>query len=212
METFDFDNIVKGKLQEENDLHKHELESAKPFIWTAIQSQNKGKKSLMWYHLAAAVTLLVVSFSFFLFSVQKGYKNEIGILSGRIDQLQVDHQSQGEILLTKELQIEALSSELRNVEYQLTDLKLTDLTPKERTIYRTDTIYLKQVEYITVAPDPIEKEVSTGNIADSEAMDPVVVQVLATDEAIYPSYARNTENQQSETIKFKFGTFASRKN
>ncbi len=80
MEPMDIDNIIKNKLQESSDLHTHEMDSAKPFIWSAVQNQIL-KRSITWYHLAAAIVMLMVSFSFVLYSIQNRHNKEINLLS-----------------------------------------------------------------------------------------------------------------------------------
>ncbi len=211
MEPFDIDNIIKNKLRESNDLHSHEMDSAKPFVWSAVQNQI-GKSTLTWVHLAAAIVLVVLSFSFVLYYIQKGRKNEIELLSNKVDQLQKDYLSQAALLQTKDTQVASLGNELKNVELQLTDLQKQPLSQKETFVYRTDTIYVKQVEYITIVSghdepmeivsDPLEEQ--------SEQLAMTKVPEIKTDDAIFPSYSNPRNKQTSESIKLKFGSFTAK--
>ncbi len=215
MEPFDIDNIVREKLQESNDLHTHEMESAKPFVWSAVQNQIGWRRSLTWVHLAAAVVLLMIGFSFILFSVQKGHKKEIELLSEKIDQMQTYYVSQEKQLRSKDTQVAFLGNELKNVKIQLADMQhMEPLTQKETIVYRTDTVYLKQVEYITAVSDPTEaKEITIGTVAEQpEQVETAKVQERETDDVIFPSYSNQGNRPPSETIKFKFGPFVARKN
>jgi hypothetical protein len=76
METSDFDKILRDKLSENHGLHQREMETAKPFVWSAVYNEIGRKKTLTWYHLAAAVLLLMITFSVTLVHVQKGHQNE----------------------------------------------------------------------------------------------------------------------------------------
>lgn len=215
MEPFDIDNIVKNKLKESNDLHSHEMESAKPFVWSAVQNQINSRKSLTWVHLAAAVILLMISFSFILFSIQNGRHQEIEQLSNKIDQLQKDYLTQAELLHLKNRQVESLDSELKNVEVQLTTFQeRKQMVQREKIIYQLDTIYVKQVEYVTQIPDSKgdNKIVMTGQIETSKRVEMIDVQEKEIDDVIFPSSTNLEKNGQAESIQIKIGPFIARKN
>ena len=214
MEPIDIDNLIKNKLLETNERHQHEMELAKPFIWSAVQNKIGKKSSLTWYHLAAAVVILMISFSFVLYSVQKGHTNEMELLSDKIDQLQRDYSSQATMIQTKDSQVATLGSELRNVELKLADLQLQKpLSQKEVFVYQTDTVYLKQVEYITTIayPDEPEEKDIVPSVEQTELIGIAQVQQDQMDDAIFPSYSSQRNSQPSETIKIKFGSFTVKK-
>lgn len=214
MEPFDIDKIIKNKLQESNDLHRHEMESAKPFVWTAVQNQIH-KRSITWYHLAAAVVMLMISFSFVLYSIQNGHKNEIAKLSGRIDQLQVKYISQEELLQAKETNAASLGNELKSLEIKLSELQQQKpILQKETLVYRTDTVYIKQIEYVNNTPDPMELKVVSANssLSESDEMETTIAKEIETDQAIFSNYTYQDKRHASENIKFKFGSFTTRKN
>ncbi len=212
MEPIDIDEIFRKKLLENNDLHKHEMDSAKPFVWSAVQNNIGRSRSLTWYHLAAAILLLMISFSFVLYNVQKGHNNEMNLLSDKIDQLQKNHLSQAEFLQTKDIEVESLEIELKNVELKLTNLMQQKTLPQMETyVYRTDTVYLKQLEYITIST-PVESKETTVDVLESIANQKEIAYVQEMDDIIFPSYSSRGNGPQSETIKFKFGSLsASRK-
>ena len=209
MEPVEFDKIIQKKLSENNELHAHDIESSKPFVWSAIQNKLGRNRSLTWIHLAAAVVLLMVSFSFILFSIQNSHESEIDALSEKIDQLQENYHSQKNLLASKNIQVESMGIELRQMEVQLADLQNQDQPQKESFIYRTDTVYLTQVEYITRFEEPESNEIIE-TVGDPEILD--IAQVESEmDVAIFPSYSyRNTA--ASESVKLKFGSFAEKKN
>jgi len=216
MEPYDIDKIIKGKLKEGHDLHSHEMDSAKPFIWSAIQNKIDRKRPLTWYHLAAAVILLLLTFSFIMYTVQKSHKNEISQLSVKIDQLQARYLSQEELLQTKNTEVVSLGNELREVEFQLADLhNEKPISIKETIVYRVDTIYLNQIKYITKAPDQIQPRDINPEITENQT---VLVEVSkiedeGMDDIIFPTYSSEQNSKQSsESIKLKFGSFAVRKN
>jgi len=207
MEPGDFDKLIKSSLKGENSIHSNEMDKAKPFVWAAVQNNLKSSSSLRWYHLAAAILLLMISFSFILFGVQENHKNEISLLSKKIDQLQDQYQSRDNLLQTKNDEVETLASELKIVESQLTEMQADRLLKQRETIlYRTDTVYLKQVEYITTVADPV----IPNEIMSVPEENPGEQQLTKAgsdeweiDDAIYPSVA-SSKKQKSESIKFKF--------
>jgi hypothetical protein len=214
MEPMDIDKIIKNKLQQSNDLHSHEIDSSKPFIWSAVQN-NIRRRTLTGYHLAAAVVMLLIGFSFILFSIQNSHNNEIELLSGKIDQLQENYISQAEHLYAKEIQTASLGDELKSLELKLTEMQLQKPTSQKETfVYRTDTVYVKQIEYINTISDPVEMNIiTTGNEADPDALIKIAqIKVQETDDEIFPSYTRQNDRKQTETRRFKFQSFSSGRN
>ena len=217
MEPYDFDKLLKEKLENDNDLHSYEIESAKPFIWSAIQNNVGGDKTIKWYHLAAALILLILSFAFILINVQKSYKSEIQILSQRIDEIQDNYKVQGVNLDSKVTEIEKLNAELDFVESQLITLQSSaNSTPKPRletiTVFQRDTVFVKEVEYITLSQkDTLPLNESSQQVTEVEIAD-IKSEVPLTDIDIYPSYSQNGKKRRSESIKLKFGSVLAQKN
>ena len=207
MEPSDIDRILKSQLEGANNAHQKELENAKPFVWAEVQ-KNLGKtRTLNWYHLAAAILFLLISFTFVFVNVQKNHDQEMVLLSNKIDQLQQNYQAQLGEINAKNTEVNLLATELKNVELKLSNLdQERPISQKETIVYRTDTVYLKQVEYITTVSNPviqnedevISEEVEFGKLAKAENLENEI------DDAIYPSLASQSKKQKSETIKLKF--------
>jgi len=213
MEPFDIDSFVKNKLTEDNELHSKEIESSKPFVWTAVQQQINRKKSVTWYHLAAAVLLLLIGFSFILFNIQKGHQREMELLSDQINQLETNHQAQANLLQSKNSQVQQLSTELENVGIQLTALQQQNPAQQtQKILHQVDTVYIKQVEYITLkTSSPVEELEITPEKELVTYAENTAFQKKETDDIIFPSSSRLAKNEQSEAFKIKVGPFA-RKN
>ena len=210
MEPFEIDKILKEKLEAGSEIHTHELEAAKPFVWSAVQSEINKKKPLTWVHLAAAVILLLMCFSFVLYTFKSAYTNQIDALTTKIDELDRAYQEQLVQVQTKDAQVESLDSELRQMEIQLAGLQPVEPpAAKEVFIHRTDTIYVKQVEYITrIEPEAVKEEA----LIDEEKMpEEVIATTNQPSDAIYPS-AVVGKKASTESMKVSFGSFTARNN
>jgi len=207
MEPTDIDSIIKGKLRGANDAHQHELEGAKPFVWAAVQKNFGRNRTMIWYHLAAAILFLLISFAFIFINVQKKHEHEMVLLSNKIDQLQQNYQVNLEELNSKDTQVSLLARELKNVQIKLSDLNQErPIIQKERIVYRRDTVYLKEVEYITTVSNPVIQHEEKVNLDDGEFEQITKADNLENeiDEVIYPSVESQGKKQTSETIKVKF--------
>ena len=206
MEPTEFDKLLKTKLQEFGTLHHNEMDKARPFVWSAVQRNIRGSGSLRWYHLAAAIILLLISFVFVLRNVNKSHESEMVLLSQKIDELQEQYISQQTTLHSKDKKLGTLMVELQNVEQKL--INLHDSKPEEfteRIVYRTDTVIVRQIEYVTREVDPlIAKEINHKPDLINEKADVKIDNNNKINYAIYPSVARHDKNQKSETIKVKF--------
>ena len=211
MEPLDIDKIIREKLQESNDLHKHQMDSAKPFIWGAVQQKVTAKRVITWYNLAAAVALLMIIFSFILYSIQQQYRQQIDLLANKLDQMQQSYVSQTEALHTKDTQAELLATKIGQMEQMLAGLQAEQpLNPKEVVIYRTDTVYIKQVEYIKATPDFTHSQGLIAEIAEESPKreETAILPEIETDDVIFLSSSNLSRNQPSESIKLKFGPFS----
>lgn len=213
MEPFDMDKIIREKLQESSDLHKQKMDSARPFVWGAVQQQIATQQSITWYHLAAAVVLLVIVFSAILFGIQQRHHQQIDLLANQLDEIQQSRVAQMEALRTKEIQAESLENKLRQVESLLVDLQQQSPAVKEVVVYRTDTVYVKQVEYITIAADSTQSKELIADVAEKplEEKRATESQEVETDDVIFLSSSSQSKDQPSEAIKFKFGAFSREK-
>ena len=210
MEPSDFDKILKSKIAAPNQLHEMEMESAKPFVWSAVYREIKGTNSLTWWHMAAAVMLFLVSFSVVLYYVQSAYNNQLILLSDKIDLLESDYKNQ---LAKLENQNEALNLKVANQEKQDSDKSLESPQIIEKLIYQTDTVFIRQVEYVQVEAEPKLVENST-----KETESTIVLtnhqesDNKKYDEIIYPVGTRQSNNKNSEQVKLKISAFTARSN
>lgn len=211
MEPFDIDKIIREKLHESTDLHRHQMDSARPFVWGAVQQQIVARGSIRWYHLAAAVVLLMIVFSVVLFGIQHRHNQKINLLSDKLDQIHQSYVSQAEALRTRDAQAKLLENKLGQMEQMLAGLQ-AEKPPisKEVIIYRTDTVYVKQVEYIAIAADSTRSKelIANGLEEPLEKKKATVLPETKTDDVIFLSSSNQSRNQPSESIKFKFGAFS----
>lgn len=212
METFDIDNLIRNKLVEKNDAHQQEIESAKPFIWSAI-SQKAGKgRSMTWFHLAASLVLIVTGFTFILLQVHKNYQMEIENLSDQIEQLQRNNASERALVNKKNHQMDVLGAEMKDLKMTIIHLnRQKTVSPAEQIIYRTDTVYLERIRYVTIYPDTaeaqnIENYVNAGDRSNVNPESHEEDQKL--DEMIFSGYSDQNKGQSTKSLKFKFVPFA----
>lgn len=214
MEPFDIDKIIREKLQENSGLHKQQMDSARPFVWGSVQQKIAVQGSITWHHLAAAVVFLLIAFSVLLYGIQQMHNQKIDQLTNKLDQIQQSRAVQVETLRTKETRAESLENKLRQVELLLVDLQQQSSEVKEVIVYRTDTVYVKQVEYITVAADSTQPKELIADVVkkplekEEEATE---LQEVKTDDVIFLSSSSQSKDQPSEAIKFKFGAFSREK-
>lgn len=207
MERSDFDRLIKHKLSGENTAHSKEIREAKPFVWASVHNNLAKKATLRWYHLAAAILLLLISFTFLLKGVQKNHSEEISRLAAKLDQLEEDFQSQEQQLIVKEQQVSEMADEIRMVEIRLASINQeAPKISKEVVVYRTDTVYLKQTEYVSVTDHVPDANPASAQVIQT-SVEEKSTQAFDTklDEVIYPSLAQSRNQQKSESVKVKFG-------
>lgn len=211
MEPSDFDRLLRNKVSQQQSLHQKEMEAAKPFVWSAVYNEIGQKKSLTWYHLAAAVLLLLITFSALIFHIQKSHTSELADLSAKIDALENGLHTQTEALESKNTELVSLKEELKTVEARFEDAnQQLPQAPKEKIVYRTDTIVVRQVEYVTVVEKPEESEAFTSAKAEEPEAAVAHLAQKTTDDIIFPSSRLN--ESQTGTNKIKFNPFSSRSN
>ena len=160
MEPYDFDKLIRDRVLDEGNLHSREASNARQGIWMDIQDRvKKNPAFISWYHLAASILLLIVGFSIILFKVQNHYKSENETLLVKIEKLEKNFTEGASLLDTKDQQIKMLTSNMSNLENTLAELSdQQNDVPVTKVIYKTDTVFLKTVEYVTYVP-----ETSDGN-------------------------------------------------
>ena len=83
----------------------------------------------------------------------------------------------------------------------------------EKVIYRSDTVYVKKVEYISAIPETA----STENTVEDPDSQVSMTNLDASgnnkfDEVIFPSKSYPASDKKTETIKIKFSAFTARSN
>lgn len=203
METFDFDKVIKSKMQEDNDLHKEEIQATRPLVWAKIQNQQKPVKEIQWYHLAAAVALILIGSGWFYQQSQKSHRTAIDLLSNKVNDMESKFSVQENVIKSKTYLIDSLQRELAQIESQLANIQqISKMPPEQVIVYQTDTVYLKQIEYVTVLtenPDTTKTSMESTPLVAKETAS------QATDNDIYPSYVVSNRKPQPEPKKFKFG-------
>jgi hypothetical protein len=215
MEPFDIDKIIKAKLEESHDLHQKEIEAAKPFVWSAVQKKIGTKHELRWFHLAAAVILLLISFSFALLNIQEKHRKELAAVNEKMNALEKNYRSRIQIAETKDAQVKILEENMKQLESKLTGLTpQTSFIEREKIIYRTDTVYIPRTEYITKVINPTEQTIAAEEtiVPQQESTQPALAQNTETDDVIFLGYRNQNNTQSSETVKLKIGSFVSNKN
>ncbi len=210
MEPFDIDRIIKQKASEFHGLHQQEIDAAKPFVWSEIQ--RKERTYLTWIHLAAAVLLLMLCFSMILINIQKKHGKEIENLSAKIDQIQNGYAAQTKALNIKTNQIASLTNKQAELNDKLSEQNTAPIPHRERFVYHTDTVFIKQVQYITKTEKPSESDeqpMEKEAFFEQKTSDEIAINPKV-DDVIFPSY--QSQEKQPETLKVKFGSFASNRN
>ena len=207
MEPSDIDKIIKGKLTEvgAKNVHRHEMDQAKPFVWSAVQNNLSQKKALRWYHLAAAILLLLIGFGFGFNEIQKNHQGEIALLHEQLRAIKTQNDDQILLLGQKELELQKVADQLQSVELQLANLEESSLViAPEKVLYRTDTVIIKQVEYV---PAPNQGSLIVNHTVQTDKTEENISMEIEADnieKAIYPSYTRNSRTPRSENMKVKF--------
>lgn len=214
MEPFEMDKIIREKLQGKPDVYRHEMEEAKPFVWSAVHNQINEKRSLTWIHLVAAILMLFISFTFVIIKLNQRHQEEINALAEKVDLLQKNHQLEREVLQVKDAQVSLLTNQVKESESKLAEIFQTNpAVQRNHVIYRTDTVFIKQVEYITTAPQLIDVPDPVAEVAEIEPQQELTqVQENKRDDIIFPADRIQSGAQDSETIKLRFGTLTARKN
>ena len=214
MEPSDFDKLIKDKLQQDSNLHQENTEAAKPFVWTAIQTNLKHKKYLIpWYYAAAAAVLFAVFSSLLFLKSNQHYENELNLLSLQI--LEMKQQAKpSDLIAFKNKQLDLLSKDVERLETSLT-LKpnsQTTAAPIEKIIiekqivYRVDTVFLNgttQIAQLVPEFKPLDKAETKDTVHQDTTELESTTQVIF----IHPE-TKNTTNSNSTALRIKLGNFS----
>jgi hypothetical protein len=207
MEPSDFDDIIKGKFEQDNDLYSNEIEHSKPYVWTAIQQNLIADKApIRWHHLAVAVILLFICTSFVIYLIQQQHHKEMNQLAKSMNVMNSNYLAQSKQLQQKEEQLKCLEVDIQSLKQDNKFNSKKDLIVSEpHYVYLTDTIYVKQIKYITQIENRDTLDASLANndtIIDKESIKP--------NQMIYPVYKTSKSiKEESENLKVKINSFAS---
>lgn len=201
MEPSDFDKLIKEKLQENHHLHEHDIEASRPYAWSAVQRKLAGSSSLTWYHMTAAVLVLLLTFSGVLFQINKTYRREIQNLSMEFKGLANNQNAYLDQLNLKNNELNDLNSQLISLKFQLDSIKSLAPTPPQL-VYRTDTVYLKETIYQAYKIPPISQEEQITLTEDSGRFSQK--EPLPIDDVIFISSKQSIANS-TQRLKIKFG-------
>lgn len=213
MEPSELDRLIRQKQQEAKGLYQRERDSARAKVWSSVHSQIEKKKSLRWYHLAAAVVLILIPMAIVFNSMQQSGEKNLENLTEQIDQLKKDYLQQAALIIEKDAKLASLQVELLKVETQLKALEEIERSAQsERIVYVKDTVYIKQVEYITTItePVPIDESLSTEISEQTEMASAQMAPSESRDDIIFLSHQRKKDSQRSESLKLQIGSLTSR--
>ncbi len=214
MEPSDFDKLIKDKLEQDSDLHQKNIEAAKPFVWTAVQTNLKHKKYLIPWHYAAAAAVLFVVFSSLLFlKTNRHYENELNLLSLQILEMKQQNKP-SDLIAFKNKQLDLLSKDVERLETSLT-LKTNSqstATPIEKIIiqkqivYQVDTVFLNGTAQIAQLVPEFK---TLDKVATIDTIDQKTADLESTTQVIFiQPEAKNTTNSNSTALRIKLGNFS----
>jgi len=217
MEPIDFDKLIRDKVLEEGNVHSQDANMARSGIWIGVQDKLKKGRFISLYHLAASIALLIVGFSIILFIIQRNYNSENRALIVKMDNLEKGYLERVSSMEEKELQIETLTSNLNNLESRIAGISQQKIEVPVKTVYRTDTIFVKTVEYLTQTSenevlDNKDQEILVTKDADLTLKESSINASTQIDDLIYPSPTPKNQMDNPEKVKFKLGNIIARKN
>ncbi|MEQ9297794.1 MAG: hypothetical protein RIF33_04480 [Cyclobacteriaceae bacterium] len=210
MEPSDFDKAIQDKLQQKPDLHRQEMERAKLGIWSQVD-HNLQERRTPWWLLVAAALLLLIGFSYVLIHFQERHQQELISLKNQLDQVQKQYEQQTLALTEKNEDVLTLEGRLSQMDVQLTAQRVEEPQQVvERVVHQTDTVYVTEVQYLTVAAPAVDP---TGNntlasasvsteqdesINDSDEPRPTFIAIAST----------SSDQNTNQHLKVRFGSFA----
>lgn len=215
MEPSDFDQLIKDKLANDNSIHAHEIEKAKPFIWTAIQNNiYKGTVVFPWYQVAAALVLLIICSSFLFYSLQLNHQTEITKLNTKVESLKSYYDQQAHVIIQKNDALLNICNEVDHLELLVNDLTeetTTNNVPRELLVFKSDTIFVDRVEYITQIIQS-KDSLNNSDILNEELVEEQEEESTEKSESaqqIYPNYNKiKVKPAESELLKFKISAYS----
>ena len=220
MEPFDLDKLIREKVLEEDNIHSREADNARAEIWTSIQDKTSKGRFISWYHLAASIALVIVSFTVILFLLQRKHTLENQELISKIESLEENYAQGESSIFEKDHQIKELTSNLNELESKLIVLSEKEFQPMTPiVIYKTDTVFVKTIEYMAYTPDAQAETVEITSVDENLTIDPSDIKTDTKgssdppfDGIIYPSPDSRKKGKDEESIKFRVGTIIAKNN
>ena len=134
-------------------------------------------------------------------------------LAEQVEDLKQNYTQQVSSTNMNDQQLNQLLQEIHELKYQLDEIQKVqpNMATLERIVYRTDTVYVREVEYVTRTEAPIElAEVSDPQVEDQDQI--IHAQNTVVERAIYPGYNSYTAEQKPEKVRIRFGNLRAKSN
>ena len=203
MEPSEFDQLIQQKLKQPNDAHIQHINNSKAAIWAKIQPKRKNKPFIIpWYYTAAAVILLLFTSSMIFYKMNRNYRSEFELLSAQLENLR----NQSIIATKNDNLINQLCAKIDQLELSKRNQRIVkEVIFEKQLVYKTDTVFLKQTEYIVQEePKIISIKDTFPNTNDSTQINnptPSRVIFFDSDENYIP------KNDNSTALRIKLGNF-----
>lgn len=212
MEPSDFDKAIRNKLSQQPDLHRHEIANAKLAVWSQVDHNLYRSNRTPWYLTVAAALILLIGFSFLFVQYQQRHQQELtSSLKTQLSEMQQRYESQSVALSERDQQLASLEDQLSQKEVQLVAFREQQPQEvRERIVHRVDTVYVTEVQYLTVAAasvDPIGNEAQESDSIPSYQDQSFTNSSEARPTFIAISSPANDQNT-NQNLKVRFGSFA----
>ncbi len=211
MEPSDFDKSIRDKLSQQPDLHRQEIANAKLAVWSQVDHNLYRSNRTLWYLMVAAALILLIGFSVLFVQYQQRYEQELTSLRSELNKVQQQNESQSTTLSQRDQQLSRLEGQLSQKEVQLVAFREHQPQKvRERIVHRTDTVYMTEVQYLTVAAasvDPIGNEAQESDSIPSDQDQSITNSSEARPTFIAISSPVNDQNT-NQNLKVRFGSFA----
>lgn len=154
-----FDALFQAKVGEADGLYQEEIQTSKPYAWTAVQSNLAPvQKDRKWFYLAAACLLLFFGLgSVWMLQTNKQHQSEMAVLKAQLNQLSSQNTAQ-------EQQVGNKNDELLQLQEALEALQASVLAKESEAIQqavpqyivRKDTVVIERIQYIEQPVAPLE--------------------------------------------------------
>ncbi|MEQ8713137.1 MAG: hypothetical protein RIC80_08965 [Cyclobacteriaceae bacterium] len=211
MEPSDFDKAIRNKLSQQPDLHRQEIANAKLAVWSQVDRNLYRSNRTPWYLMVAAALILLIGFSVLFVQYLQRYEQELTSLRSELNKVQQQNESQSATLSQRDQQLSRLEGQLSQKEVQLVAFREQQPQEvRERIVHRVDTVYVTEVQYLTVAAptvDPIGNDAQESDSIPSDQDQSFTNSSEARPTFIAISSPVNDQNT-NQNLKVRFGSFA----